>query len=111
MTKKKFAELELRVLQNAQILETNLVIHPIFQRAVESVGSPFLWQCRLAYLNKGPIARQTSQHLPHPVKAPHPQHIPQLSSVAPQLMDQSHPSGDQAHERRFIRHGTARVNF
>ncbi|KIJ92278.1 hypothetical protein K443DRAFT_13708 [Laccaria amethystina LaAM-08-1] len=36
------------------------------------------------------IARPATQHLPHPIKAPHRQHVPQL-------LDQSHPSGDQAH--------------
>jgi dynein heavy chain 1 len=40
MTKKKFAELELSLLhlqQNVEIPETNLVIHPNIQRAVEQV--------------------------------------------------------------------------
>ena len=44
-TKKKFAELELSLLhlqQNVEIPETNLVVHPVIQRAVELVGPPFL---------------------------------------------------------------------
>ena len=44
-TKKKFAELELSLLhlqQNVEIPKTNLVVHPVIQRAVELVGSPFL---------------------------------------------------------------------
>ena len=47
MTREKFAELELSLLhfqQNAEILETNLVVHPIIQRAVELVGSFFFWR-------------------------------------------------------------------
>ncbi|KAL0574898.1 dynein heavy chain [Marasmius crinis-equi] len=42
MTKKKFAELELSLLhlqQNVEIPETNLVIHPVIQRAVEQARS------------------------------------------------------------------------
>ena len=42
-TKTKFAELELRLLhlqQNVEIPATNLVIHPVIQRAVELVGPP-----------------------------------------------------------------------
>ena len=44
MTKKKFAEVEslLHLQQNMEILETNLVVHPVIQWAVELVGSPFL---------------------------------------------------------------------
>ena len=56
------------------------------------------------HLNKGPIARPTTQHLPHPIKAPCRQHVSQLSPLTRQLMDQGHPSGDQAHEGRFIPH-------
>ena len=44
-TKKTFAELELSLLhlqQNVEIPETNLVVHPVIQRAVESVGPPFV---------------------------------------------------------------------
>ena len=44
MTKKKCAELELSLLhlqQNMEIPETNLIVHPDIQRAVELVGSPF----------------------------------------------------------------------
>ena len=37
----KFAELELRSLP-LEIPETNLVVHPVIQRAIEQVGSPFL---------------------------------------------------------------------
>ena len=50
----------------------------------------------------------TTQHLPHPLKAPDRQHVPQLFPLAPQLMDQIHPSGDQAHEGGFLRRGIAR---
>ena len=42
MTKKKFAELELSLLhlqQNVEIPETNLIIHPVIQRAVEQAQS------------------------------------------------------------------------
>ena len=45
MTKKKCAELELSLLhlqESVEIPETNLVVHPVIQRAVELVGSPFL---------------------------------------------------------------------
>ena len=35
MTKKKFAKLELRMLHNVDIPETNLVVHPVIQRVVE----------------------------------------------------------------------------
>ena len=59
-------------------------------------------------MSKGPIARPTTQHLSHPIKAPHQQHVPQLSALARQSMDQSHPSGDQAHERRSLRHSIAK---
>ena len=41
MTKKKFAELELRLLRlqkNVEIPETNLVARPVIQRTVELVG-------------------------------------------------------------------------
>ena len=44
-TKKKFAELELSFLHlqlKVEIPETNLVVHPVIQRAVESVGPPFV---------------------------------------------------------------------
>ena len=56
------------------------------------------------HLNKGPIARPTTQHLPHPIKAPRRQHVSQLSPLARQLMDPGRRSGDQAHEGRFIPH-------
>ena len=44
MTKKKFAEVEslLHLQQKVEIPETNLVVHPVIQRPVELVGSPFL---------------------------------------------------------------------
>ena len=41
-TKKKFAGLELKMLRNMEIPETNLVVHPLIQRAVELVDSSFL---------------------------------------------------------------------
>ena len=40
--KKKFAELELSLLHLQQTPETNLVVQPVIQRAVELVDSPFL---------------------------------------------------------------------
>ena len=83
MTKKMFAEVKFRM------LETNLVVHPVIQWAVELVGSPFLWRSRLADLNKGSIARPTTQHLPHPVKVPCRQCVPQLSPLARELMKPS----------------------
>ena len=42
-------------------------------------------------MNKGPIARPTTQRLAHPIKAPHRQHVPQLSPLARQSIGQSHP--------------------
>ena len=43
-TKIKFAELELSLLHlqpNVEIPETNLIVHPVIQRAVELVGPTF----------------------------------------------------------------------
>ena len=45
LMKKKFTTLELSLLslpQNVEIPETNLIVHPVIQRAVELVGSFFL---------------------------------------------------------------------
>ena len=44
MTKKKFAEVEslLHLQQKVEFPETILVVHPVIQRPVELVGSPFL---------------------------------------------------------------------
>lgn len=95
MTKKKFAELELSLLhlqQNVEIPETNLIIHPVIQRAVEQVNLIALWTKVTAYSSAGPSKWYKTKHLTHPSKTSQRQLFPQHSTRACQLMDQVYPS-------------------
>jgi len=109
MTKKKFARPELSCLQLRMwtcrrwiwlfiLLFNVLLTWWVLPSSDDDV--PLTW-----------IKSQSQGQLPniskHPIKAPHWQHVPQLSPIARELMDQSHTSGD-AHEERFIWHGIAR---
>lgn len=49
VTKKKLAELELSLLhlqQNIEIPELFLTLHPIIQKAIDQVSSPWAFSCR-----------------------------------------------------------------